>query len=84
MWETSRSRESEKASEWALITDKDKTSTRYLQPARKEGGFSTWCWSWIQKRNCCLCSSVFFQLSLGFYQERQAGVKAAKLILMTN
>lgn len=71
------------ASGKALITDKDKTSTRYLQPLRKEGGFSRWWWKWTQEGNC-LCTSGFLRLSLGFYQERQAGVRAAKLILMTN
>lgn len=37
-----------------------------------------------QKGTACLCSLGLLQLSLGFYQERQAGVKVAKLILMTN
>lgn len=60
VWEISRSRDSEKASGRALITDKDKTSTRYLQPSRKEGGFSTWCWRWTQKGNCL---PVHFRIS---------------------
>lgn len=38
----------------------------------------------VTQKGDCLCTSGFHQLSLGSYQRRQAGVKAAKLILMTN
>lgn len=80
VWETSRSRDSEKASGRTLSTDKDK----YLQPWKKEGGFSTHVRSGHRRATACLCTSGFLWLSLRFYRERQAGVKDAKLILMTN
>lgn len=61
-WETIRWRDGETGSGRALLTDRDKTSMRYLQPSRKEWGFSTW--RWPQKMMACMCPSGFLHLSL--------------------
>lgn len=84
LWETSGSRDTEKASERAPTTDKDKPPRDTRSFRGKREALAHGVGGGRRRATAGLCVPGFLRLSRGFYQEREAGVKAAKLILMTN